>query len=155
MIWGSSETTIKTDSQPTRTSPTTTKRGKQEKNTKPKQWAVLEIIEPPHVKTNKVACAPNEVSDQPGHPPSLIRVFAVRYMGSLGPKLSSGGQRRLWSDCADVQADLSLRWAHMPFCWICHNAAHLFTVKAQAMSRCLINETSSRKSVCKCSRHID
>ena len=29
------------------------------------------------------------------HPPSLIRVFAVRLMGSLGPKLSSCGQRRL------------------------------------------------------------
>ena len=27
-------------------------------------------------------CAPSEDSDQPGHPPSLIRVFAVRSMGS-------------------------------------------------------------------------
>ena len=27
-------------------------------------------------------CAPREDSDQPGHPPSLIRVFAVRFMGS-------------------------------------------------------------------------
>ena len=57
-------------------------------------------------------CAPSEVSAQPGHPPSLIRVFAVRSMGSQGPKLSSCGQRRLWSDWADAQADLSLRWAH-------------------------------------------
>ena len=32
--------------------------------------------EPPHDKTNKVACAPSEDSDMPGHPPSLIRVFA-------------------------------------------------------------------------------
>ena len=30
-----------------------------------------------------------------------------------------------WSDWADAQADLSLRWAHMPFCWFCHEAAHL------------------------------
>ena len=29
-------------------------------------------------KTNKMACAPSEDSDQPEHPPSLIRVFAVR-----------------------------------------------------------------------------
>ena len=29
-------------------------------------------------KTNEVACAASEDSDQPGHPPSLIRVFAVR-----------------------------------------------------------------------------
>ena len=38
--------------------------------------------EPPHDKTNKTACAPSEDSDQPGHLPSLIRVFAVRSMGS-------------------------------------------------------------------------
>ena len=32
----------------------------------------------PHDKINKMACAPSEDSDQPGHPPNLIRVFAVR-----------------------------------------------------------------------------
>ena len=26
-----------------------------------------------------------------------------------------------WSDWAD----LSLRWAHMPFCWFCHEAAQM------------------------------
>ena len=35
-------------------------------------------VEPPHDKINKMACAPSEDSDQPGQPPSLIRVFAVR-----------------------------------------------------------------------------
>ena len=34
---------------------------------------------------------PSEDSDQPGHPPSLIRVFAVRSVGSLGPNFASGG----------------------------------------------------------------
>ena len=33
--------------------------------------------EQPHDKTNKMACAPSEHSDQPGHRPSLIRVVAV------------------------------------------------------------------------------
>ena len=33
-------------------------------------------FEPPRDKTNKITCAPSEDSDQPGHPPSLIRVFA-------------------------------------------------------------------------------
>ena len=37
-----------------------------------------DIFEPPRDKTNKIACAPSEDSDQPGHPPSLIRVFTVR-----------------------------------------------------------------------------
>ena len=30
-----------------------------------------------------------------------------------------------WSDWADAQADLSLRWAHMPYCWFCRDAAHI------------------------------
>ena len=38
----------------------------------------LSECEPPHDKTNKMAFVPSEDSDQPGHPPSLIRVFAVR-----------------------------------------------------------------------------
>ena len=40
------------------------------------------IIEPQHDTINEMACAPSEDSDQPGHPPSLIRVIAVRSMGS-------------------------------------------------------------------------
>ena len=48
-------------------------------------------FEPPHDKTNKMTFVPSEDSDQ--HPPSLIRVFAVRSLGSLGPKFASGGQR--------------------------------------------------------------
>ena len=70
------------------------------------------------VRHNKMSCdmtkptkLPSEDSDQPGHLPSLIRVFAVRSMGSWGPMLSSCGQRKLWSDWANAQDDLSLRWA--------------------------------------------
>ena len=40
-------------------------------------------FEPPHDKTNKMTFVPIEDSDQPGHPPSLIRVFVVRSVGSL------------------------------------------------------------------------
>ena len=40
------------------------------------------IFEPSHDKTNKMTYAPSEGSDQPGHPPSLIRVFTVCSMGS-------------------------------------------------------------------------
>ena len=63
-------------------------------------------------QNQQCGCEPSKDSDQPGHPPSLIRVFPVRSMGSQGPKLCSCGQRRLWSDWANAQADLSLRWAH-------------------------------------------
>ena len=77
------------------------------------------------------ARAPSDDSDQPGYPPSLIRVFAVRSMGSWGPNVSSCGLRRLWSDWADAQADLCLRWAHMPFCLLCHAAAHIMLRETQ------------------------
>ena len=46
---------------------------------------------------------------------------------SLGPyrpsertaKTPVSAQRRLWWDWADAQADLSLRWAQVPFRWFC------------------------------------
>ena len=60
-------------------------------------------------------CAPSEDSDQPGHPPSLIRVFAVRMKKAWVLCYPLSAQRRLWSDWADAQADLSLRWAHTYF----------------------------------------
>ena len=79
----------------------------------------LKKNEPPHDKTNKVACAPSKDSDQPGRMPSLIRVFTVLIKKAwvmkkawvLSYPLST--QRRLISlgIRADVQADLSLHWA--------------------------------------------
>ena len=72
--------------------------------------------EPPLDQTNEMACAHSKYSDHPRHPPSLIRVFAV------GMK---SGQRRLWSDWADAQADLSLRWVHRSFCCFCHDVAQI------------------------------
>ena len=49
----------------------------------------MQEIEPHRDKTNKWHVRPAKTlnsdwadSDQPGHPPSLIRVFAVRLMGS-------------------------------------------------------------------------
>ena len=41
------------------------------------------------------------------------------------PKVYSCRRQRLWSDWADVQDDLSLRWAHRSFCWFCHAATHI------------------------------
>ena len=64
--------------------------------------------------------------DQPGHPPSLIRVFTVYSMGSWGPQLSSCGQWRLiglggcpgWSESS---------LGAQSFGWFCHEAAHFKT----------------------------
>ena len=60
-------------------------------------------------------CAPSEDSDQPGHLPSLIRVFAVRMKKPWALSYPMSTQRRLWSDWADAQSDQSLRWAHTHF----------------------------------------
>ena len=60
-----------------------------------------------------MTCAPSEDSDQPGHPPSLIRVFAVRMKKHLTLNYLLSAQWRLWSDWVDTQADLSRCWAHI------------------------------------------
>ena len=80
----------------------------------------MTIIEPLHDKTNKMACAPSEDSDQHGDPPSLIRVFSVRMKKACVLSYQLSTQRMHLSDWADAQADLILRWAHMPFYWFCH-----------------------------------
>ena len=46
----------------------------------------------------------------------LIRIFAGRFLGRQGIQASLKGERRLRSACADAQADLSIRWAHMQIC---------------------------------------
>ena len=58
--------------------------------TKPTKWSLCESL--------KSAWAPAQ-SDQSFH--------SVRSLDSWGPKVSSCGQRRLWSDWADAQADPS------------------------------------------------
>ena len=60
-------------------------------------------------------CAPSEDSDQPGHSPSVVIVFAVRMRKAWTLNYRLSAQRRLWSDYADAQADLSLRWSHSHF----------------------------------------
>ena len=68
------------------------------------------INEPQHEKPNKWPVWPAETQIR------LRPVWSVVTVGSVGsqePKVSSCWQRRLWSDWADAQAKLSLRWAHM------------------------------------------
>ena len=49
-----------------------------------KQCHISRKNELPHDKTNKMACAPSEDSDQSGHPPSLISLCCL-HEESLGP----------------------------------------------------------------------
>ena len=52
-------------------------------------------------------------------------VFAVRMKKLWALNYLLSAQWRLWSDWADAQADLSLRWVHKSFCWLCRVAAHI------------------------------
>ena len=62
--------------------------------------------EPPH-KADKMACTPSDDSDEPGHPPSLIRIFTVRMK-----KVPIERLEKTLIRLGGVQADLSLRWSH-------------------------------------------
>ena len=82
------------------------------------------LFEPPHDKTNKMTVRSAKTQISLGiHPvwseSSLSaqsdQSFRLRSMGSKGPKLSS------------AQAEPSLRWAHIPFGWFCHEAAHMLS----------------------------
>ena len=65
----------------------------------------------PTPQTNKhLAC---EDSDQFLHTHRLIRVFAVRLKTFVLLGCPQSFLRRIWSDCAKVQADLNRWWAHM------------------------------------------
>ena len=57
-------------------------------------------------------------------------------------QLSSCRQGGLWSDWADAQADLSLCWPHMPFCWFCHEAAQFL------FCACLVSSLIRVYTVC-------
>ena len=67
--------------------------------------------EPRHNKTNKNECAPSEDSDQPGHPPSLIR--PVWSESSLCAQWVAKDPSFLHAYSED--SDLSLRLAHTDF----------------------------------------
>ena len=58
--------------------------------------------------------ARREDSDQPAHSHRLIIIFIRRIFDTQGCKISSCGLRGLWSDCAQTQSDLGIRWSHMP-----------------------------------------
>ena len=65
-------------------------------------------------KPTKWLCAQRRLRSA-RHPPNLIRVFAVHVKKAWVLSYPLSAQRRLWSNWADAQADLSLRRAHSHF----------------------------------------
>ena len=104
-------------------------------------------IEPRHDKTNKMIRAPSEDSDQPGHPPSLIRVSAVRLKqtwvlsyqqctaktlirpgGCPGWSESSLGTKVILLFCHEVAQNAFSSSLHMQHIYIFH---HFFTFRIE------------------------
>ena len=78
-------------------------------------------------------CAKRRLRSAWRHLPSLIKVFTIRMKKSCVLSYPLSAQRRLWSDWADAQADLSLRWAHWPHCWFCHEVTHFVHVSCKGV----------------------
>ena len=103
-------------------------------HTKPSLWAVCKtgwvysdcisrktgflmtiLNEPPHDKKQKNGmCAQRR--DRSAWAVWSVSAVGMKKAWVLSYPLST--LQRLWSDWADAQADLSFRWAHMPFCWV-------------------------------------
>ena len=47
---------------------------------------------------------------------------------TLGPQLPIERTAKTDQDWADAQADQSLCWAHISFCWFCHEVAHMTSI---------------------------
>ena len=84
-------------------------------------------FEPARDKTNKAACAPSEDSDQPGHPPSLIRVFAVHMKKpwALSYSLSAAKNLIRFGGCPGWSESSLCAYS---FCWFCYVAAHFIVL---------------------------
>ena len=67
------------------------------------------VKEPQRENTYLLPCTPNKDSNQSVHQRSLITV--LKKLCILG--YAKCAQRRFRSACANAQADLNLRWAHM------------------------------------------
>ena len=65
-------------------------------------------------------------SDKPVQPPRMAMILLYPSKDSLEAVESTCDQRRFCSDCADAQANLSLRWSHKSYCRFCRALAHLY-----------------------------
>ena len=82
------------------------------------------FLEPPHDKTNKWHMRPAKTQISLGIRPVWSEYSLCAQWLAKDPSFLHTDSED-WSDWADAQADLSLRWAHMPFGWFCNEAVHI------------------------------
>ena len=78
--------------------------------------------------------------------PRLIRVFAVRMKKPWVLSYPLSAQRRLWSDWADAQADLNLRWAHTHF--VGFVMSWLTCIRHKKQLKCLLIISGEKSDSC-------
>ena len=70
-------------------------------------------------------CVTSKDSDQLVNLPSMARILMYPSWGSPESLEGPYDRRRLWSDCSDVQDDLSPCWSQKSYCRFCHAFARL------------------------------
>ena len=106
-------------------------------------WQRLKIYEQPHDK-------PTKWPVRPAKPQISLGIRTVWSESSLCTQWVAKDPSFLhadsedWSDWADAQADLSLRWVHRSFCWFCHDSTHIFWLQTSHEER--REENKNRKA---------
>ena len=85
-------------------------------------------FKPAHDKTYTKTCVTIKDSEQSVHPSSMARILFYPSLNILEAVEETCDQRRLWSDCADAQADQSLRWSHKSYYRFCRALAHFIII---------------------------
>ena len=83
-------------------------------------WTVWRNI---FYKMSRLMTKPTKLHVRPAKTQISLCMRPVWSESSLSAWRKLGSLATYW---VDVQADLSLRWAHMPFCWFCHEMAQIF-----------------------------
>ena len=89
---------------------------------------VCKAFEPPHDKTNKMTVRSVKTQISLGNRPVWSESSLRAQWVAMDPSFLHAGSKD-WSDWVDAQADLSLCWVHMSFCWFWHEVAHLIYEK--------------------------
>ena len=93
--------------------------------------AFCSIYEPPLDKTSKMTVRTKKTQISLG----IRLVWSESSLCTQWVAKDPNFLQRFWSDKADAQVHLSLRLAHMPFSWFCHEAAHIVCANREGMRR--------------------
>ena len=106
---------------------------------------VKKLYEPPHDKANKMTVCPAKAQISQGISPVWSESLLCAQWVAKDPSFLHADSED-WSVWVDAQADLSLCWAQMPFCWFCDEAAHMTQGLDIPAVRLVVDPTNSSKS---------